>query len=620
MKDIIYISSSLYKIWPKNSKSNNYFTSDPYCRYQILKKNIIKSNFIKCSDYTRTDREEMQKAVDYVQMKYEKFIPILTLKLNAANKVNYSSIFWKKYLSQALIRHITILHDFFTRTENNFFPEQQRFNIISTDSYIFSNTYEDQFELLVSSEIGQEMLFSMYVNLFYPNSQELLVNLDVSAKKIISNKFNDKIKKIYNKTWIFFYHIRLEFKFKLILLKIFKIITSLFRNRVVVGFLDVFYSEKYQLEILKQGKLKLNFINFININFKDTIIDKETRKQLTNILSNNLDKFDKYFFYTLQYLLPTSFLENFNQFKIKSEILFSKYPNLKHIVSEGWQSNTYSSFMLAYCSLKNIKHYYSEHTGFFHMYIGNVVDQKSKIADFYLSTGWNSTKIKNLIPLASLYNYNVKNEIKNVKGYDILYITNSNESRMYQYGGFYSTMEVNAFKHMNLIKSFFNNLNNEVLKKISIRDHPVQYQNKRLCYDKNSFCGNNYIRVNRAVSDYEIGKRAKDQILFSKFVIIDSISTSYLECLFMNIPSIFFLNLNSNYLNSQYNDFFDELIEAKICWTCPFEAAKFVNSIHQNIDLWWTSDKVQSARNNFLSLNFKKPELAISFYKKLSIS
>ena len=607
-------------IWPEKLHSETYFTSDPYCRHVILQKKLIKSNFIKCSDYTRTDREKMQKAVDYVQVKYEKFIPILTLKLNAANKVNYSSTFWKKYLSQALIRHITILHDFFTRTENNFFPEEQRFNIISIDSYIFSNTYEDHFELLVSSEIGQEMLFSMYVNLFYPNSQELSVNLDVRTKKINSNEFTDKIKKIYNKTWIFFYHIRLEFKFKLVLLKIYKIITSLFRNRVVVGFIDVFYAEKYQLEILKQGKLKLNFINLLNINFIDTIIDKKIRKQLTNIQFDDLDKFDKYFFYTLQYLLPTSFIENFNQFEIKSEILFSKYPKLKYVVSEGWQSNTFSSFMLAYCSLKNIKHYYSEHNGFFHIYTGNVVDQKSKIVDFYLSTGWNSTKIKNLIPLASLYNYNVKNEIKNVKGFDILYITNSNESRMYQYGGFYSTMEVNAFNHMNLIKSFFNNLDNEVLKKISIRDHPVQYQKKRLCFDKNTFCGNNYIRVNRAVSDYEIGKRAKDQILFSKFVIIDSISTSYLECLFMNIPCIFFLNLNSNFLNFQNNDFFDELIDAKICWTCPIEAAKFVNSIYQNIDLWWTSDKVQSARNNFISINFKKPELAISYYKKLSIS
>ena len=620
MKSTIYITSSLNSIWPKKLQSESYFTSDPYCRYIILQKKLIDDKLIDCGDYLKKDREEMQNASIFVQKKYDKYIPILSSKLNHINEVDYSITFWKKYLSQALIRQITILHDIFTRTKINIDPENQRFNILSLDSYIYTNTNEEQFDLLVSSEFGQEMLFSIYINLFHPNSQEHSIILQKSVKIKQSNNEN-VIKKKAAKIFSFFYFTSFKYKLQIFFLKLYKFVNSYFKRKVLVAFIDVFYAERYQLKLLKTGGFKLNFINPILIDFKDTLVNKSKRKKLTELENINYpDDFDKFFFYSLQYLLPTSFIENFKKFENKTEETLSKYPNLKHVISEGWQSNTYTSFMLAYCHYKNINHFYSEHTGFFHIYDGNVVEQKSRISDFYLTTGWKNSKIKNLIPLASLYNYNVIGEIKNVKGYEILYITNSNEARMYQYGGFYSTMEVNSFKHMEFIKLFFDNLNNDVLKKLYIREHPIEYQKKRLCFDKNYFCGINYNKAKRAESDYTIGNRAKDQILYSKLIIVDSISTSYLESLFMNKPLIFFLNLKTNYLNNENQTFFDDLISAKICWTCPKGAANFVNSLHLNIDLWWNSEIVQTARVNFLKQNFQKPNSAISFYKDLILN
>ena len=106
----------------------------------------------------------------------------------------------------------------------------------------------------------------------------------------------------------------------------------------------------------------------------------------------------------------------------------------------------------------------------------------------------------------------------------------------------------------------------------------------------------------------------------SELVVIDYISTAYLEALIMNIPTIFFWDPNSCYLNEDNLNFFDSLIAVGICQTDPIKAAMFVESIMVDPQAWWMSESVQQAKNDFLNANIGEPDVMIKYLLGLSKS
>ena len=88
----------------------------------------------------------------------------------------------------------------------------------------------------------------------------------------------------------------------------------------------------------------------------------------------------------------------------------------------------------------------------------------------------------------------------------------------------------------------------------------------------------------------------------SKLVLVDYFSTSVLESLCSDIPTI--LLLGGNYkLNKEYSTFFESLILAGIVQENPISASNLVDKIIENPSKWWESDKVKSAVNLFLTKN-----------------
>ena len=106
----------------------------------------------------------------------------------------------------------------------------------------------------------------------------------------------------------------------------------------------------------------------------------------------------------------------------------------------------------------------------------------------------------------------------------------------------------------------------------------------------------------------------------SKLIVLSYVSTGLIEALVMNIPVVVFWNKNSLYLKNDYLSFFNLLIEADIIQTDANKAAKFVNSIFDNPELWWKLEKVQNARIKFLEINIGNPSALNEFIFKLNNS
>ena len=94
-------------------------------------------------------------------------------------------------------------------------------------------------------------------------------------------------------------------------------------------------------------------------------------------------------------------------------------------------------------------------------------------------------------------------------------------------------------------------------------------------------------------------------LLNSDFVVINYLSTPYLQSLCMNKPTLIIYNSKANFLNSDNYDFYDDLFKANIMHKNPILAAKFVKKIWKNPYEWWLSKKTQRHRKKFIDRNVK---------------
>ena len=87
-------------------------------------------------------------------------------------------------------------------------------------------------------------------------------------------------------------------------------------------------------------------------------------------------------------------------------------------------------------------------------------------------------------------------------------------------------------------------------------------------------------------------------------------ATTYLETLYLNIPTIAFWNEEHWELNEDSKKYIEILFDAGIYHKTPKSAAQKVSEIWDDIGSWWESEIVQNARQEFcerFSKNIKKP-------------
>ena len=187
------------------------------------------------------------------------------------------------------------------------------------------------------------------------------------------------------------------------------------------------------------------------------------------------------------------------------------------------------------------------------------------------------------------------------------------------YGEFGSA---NADRFLQFNESFFKSLSTESLGKITYRPYPVNswpvssVKDPMISYDYQ----NTYLReyLERCKDIVTVPGNSKVLISQSKLVIVNYLSTAYLEALISDVPTVFFWNKESYFLDDKYSDFYDLLISVGICQTDPVKAANFIDIIADCAEDWWLSDSVRKARNSFLSVNFGEPQKMVDYLIELA--
>lgn len=590
-----FIVSYTKELWINECR--NIFIAEPHVFYKLDKNNELSGySSVKVAPYLRRSRENLINDSRFVDDKYELYLNILSVRLNSIHCANHSKMFWKKALGTSFIRYITTVYGIYKICESYFNQAQHDCNILSEGSYFTPLDFEDQRICLSGSEFGQEQIFSIYMNLFYPNQFKSKIEHFVLNHKneglIGENGHNlrQKIKHLQFYKWLF------------------NKLNS--RNNIEVGILGCFFSAENKSILISKSNKKIFTLDWwILLRHQQSKLDNTKRNYLSHS-EDVFDKFDKFFFASIKFCMPRVFIEYYNEIETTYKKRTENYPNLKYVISETWLSNTYASLMLAFLHESKVKHIYNEHNCLWHPIAGDFFKQVLSIVDIYATIGWDNPLIPKLVKASSLFPFVIKPSQD--KKYKMLFIgcpALVKTAYLFSIGGVY---EENIPKLIGFISRFFENLSLSTLKEITYRRYPENVVSHCLSIDK-EYLLKEYLRHVRLAPLTD----AKTQMSESRLVIVDYISTSYIESMCSNIPTIFFWDREENYLNDEYVDFYNLLVEVGICQTDPVHAAVFIEQIKDNPEEWWFSESVQAAKNAFIDKNIGKPETFIDYLVSL---
>ncbi len=599
-----FIVSDHRKLWVEGAP--RLYILEPYAYYRLERTgNVHDYDDIIVAPYRRQTRSDLEKDHEFVQLKFDKYVNILAGRLNQIHGTSYSKLFWRRALSISFERYITYLHEMFENCELYFNADKHDCYVLSKKSYYTPIDFEDHRNYFQHSHYGQEQVFSIYMHTFYPDG--LKTKDDQYEANSESGSTSPKQPFLLRLLKQDFSRATLE-KIKL------KILKKYYSHKAhKIGIMGSFFSTENLDLLIKKSKGLIYPLEWqINLIDSDNYSPLSNKREYLTENSNDFDDFDRFFFASLKYCLPKIFIENFRKVVNYHINNFEKYKDLEYVTSEAWLSSSSLSIALALLKERGVKHIYNEHNYFEHPWVGSLLPKEASLSDIFVSMGWYDDKINNIVQGASLREFKLDKTPE--KRYKICYIGSGATARRSNYTASYGWSCENAPKYFKFVKLFFGSLSYQARCEILYRGYPVLNFEDWLAYDQN-YMLDPYLKQMQQHND--MSTPARLIMLQSNLVIVDYISTAYLEAMIMNIPTIFFWNPDAYYLSNKYLDFFDSLISVGICQTDPIKAAKFVESVKDDPQKWWASEGTQKGKDEFLNKNIGKPEVMINYLLSL---
>lgn len=595
---------SAYSITSDNSK--DLFIAEPYVYHKLEMAGCLsRLDSVEVASFSRKVRADLVSDSHFVDEKYELYLPIIAERLNSIHDEKLSKEFWRKYLSLGFVRYLTAFHDTFQILESCFDEQAFDYAALHPADHVVPYDFEDNRQLFLNSDFGQEQIFSIYLDVKYPGKAvwfrgSYQVKSNGQQPESFAGRLFNKLKRL-----------KLVHIYKLVQRLISAVRFKQDKSEVLVGIVGSFFSDRNFAKLQNRSRNKIRNLE-MPVNGKNNSNYNKAGRNFIASYEPWFDDFDRFFFSSMATCLPKICVEEFTVIRNRYEAFLDRFPRMKYIISEAWLSDSYINALLACAQKKNIQHIYNEHNCIFYPFEGDYLKQVSQLCDVYATVGWNETDYPNCIPAASLYDYDEPGHFR--KKYKILYIGVPFLVKMQHYSSAWGFSGENVPSNVAYLTEFFSSLSAGTLSEISYRPYPPQNMKHILAYEKDLIF-RDFLSAFKEITDTT--ESSKRQMKQAGLVVIDYISTSYLECLVMNTPFVFFWDKNSYYLKEEHSDFFTPLVEAGICQTNAVHAAKFVEQIKDDPEAWWFSPAVQKGRRAFLDKNLGKSEVMIGFLLSL---
>ena len=220
-------------------------------------------------------------------------------------------------------------------------------------------------------------------------------------------------------------------------------------------------------------------------------------------------------------------------------------------------------------------------------------DIQKGVAHTFLTWGWKDKIYKNVKPFCA-FSLNFLKKENRIKNDNLLICIHFNSKYSYRISSLPRTNydRINRFFR---IKKLIENLNSNT--PITLRYQKSWEKNFEFKLNKNFF---------PEFINYDTGKISLKKIIHKYNLIVhDADSTTFLESMFLNFPSVLLLDKNIDTFRSQAAKLYKDLEKKNIIFYDPIKAANFIKKIENSVDKWWYDKDLQKIRINFCN-NFAK--------------
>jgi putative transferase (TIGR04331 family) len=554
MKEKINLIISPFKSKVKILNSNQLFLLGQWCENFFYQKN----NFInaKIIPYHWDDREKLLKDYNDLNFIYEEFLDLIKSEMNNLHNVNFSKKYWRIFIGPWLFHFIHIIFDRWSMLNYTFknyevdevYAATSNLDIIPNDFRSFQN--------MMTTELWNT---GIYI--------ELIKNFIDPKKLILTERYNlpkDKIK-IKNKKNYF--------------TQIFSLINYFSKSD------DIFFINPY----LKKSELFKLQIKLKQIpqyyEDEELYLNSEYNEKFRNwkILNSEDNQFKKILKHMILKFMPICHLEGYKELIMK--VNKSNWPKNPKIIFTS-SSHIHNDKFKLWCAEKvenKTKLIIGQHGGGLTTSLfSSHFDHELNVADKYLAWGKETFNIKKIV---SFFNFKMIGRDKNLKKKDtkkILIILNSYSQYSYALKG-----SIISSQYSNYLQNIF-----EIIKAISTNKKIVF----KLRLHKEDYDWYTYDRIKEKFSDVEIDKGENDcleEMKESSLCISTTNTTTYLESLYLNIPTLIYFDKKFDQVSLSAQKDFDKLRKIGLFYDDPQELSKKINQISSDIPSWWKSNLLE---------------------------
>ena len=560
MKQSYFVTTALEETWSVHNKI--IFADEACCLYD--RRHIWE----KC-DHTIVPhhwryKKKFEADYDYLTKLYEVKLVELSAKLNVIHNVNYSLKFWRVVIGPWLAYFIHLLFDRWQTVVQS----KKNYGTFKTIILLFK---DDQATPVDMEDFISKIKSDEWNHIVYSSILELELGKNQIVYKEINKKINKNIKpyksiKSIVKEKLSSLSYFLSKNNKVFIANSYLNMRDLFTLNFKLGMWPILY---------KQEKVPENKASYV---YRDTIdLNLNIGDDFEKILAHNVKKF-----------IPICYVEGFDSINKKiARLSWPKCPNVIYTANFLFH-DTIAMFYTAKHVETGAKLVYGQHGGVYGQALFSWAESHERaISDKYLTWGWQSCSSENIVPIGMI---NRKKQVvyhEDNKTNLLLVLTSASR---YSYRLDASVKKI-GLPYITSNFEFANELTTSIRKNdLLIRHHPADNG-----WGQVSRWNDKYPEVRSDSGSLNISKLLKK----SKLVVYTCNSTGYLEYMAQNMPTIVYFNLDSEPLREDAKPFFEKLKQVGIYHETPQSAAKHVNAVWDNIELWWCSSEVQAAKEEF---------------------
>ena len=562
-----------------------YLSLSPIDREEIGEKNIIflglwcldkaelieyKDSNLKIINYISESEDEKKDAYEVVNKAYKKILVTLSSNLNSIHKTSRSLIFWEILVGYWLRQYLEVLYDRYRQLSYaHSLTPLATIKESNPEDYITPNDSDD-FSTLVFTDFYNHQLISQINNYkkIFP-AEILKVKRDISLKDTLGRKKRNK------------FLIRLVTYASSYLGKF---------NRVV------FVKTYFSWTLLFRLGVALRSIPLLGVpalKEKTIPINKITRDLLRNANSDNFSNFEEMAFSLIQINLPKVFLERYQELTRLAKDLYPKRAKL-FLTANAFASNEVYKYWTGLVREKgSAEHIIIQHgANYGHSMIRSEEDYEIHTSSKYLTSGWEMKGNKDVVPfigsafLGRIGDYRATKTNFNPKGKTLWVLCSVPKYFYTQWSAPQGPMFI---KYLDSQVKFLKSLKNNSRKNILCRDYHYDY----------GWGDVDYIQTKTEPFLIDTARKPlRRMIQDARLTVFTYDCTSMQESMSLNLPTICYWEEKFFPWRNSAKDLLEKLKEANIFHHNPVDAADFIESLSDQKELedWWNSDKVQSAR------------------------